>query len=827
MQVSQMSDAVTHAVLGKKNSVEMGVSDSAALMHIFSTTLYTYPKLATVREIICNGWDGHIVVGKTDTPLQITVNEDFISIRDFGPGIPDDKIGPIYGVFGNSTKRDDNTVTGGFGLGSKAPFAYTDNFEVTSHHGGLKSVYRISKSSMERGGKPTIDTMVQIPSDETGIQVKIQLKTGLDQHDFMRLITEVLVLGEIKASINGNDPVVTLPLSESHTGYIINSFAGTLTSKINLRYGNVVYPIPRNEFYAEMWDQVHNVMRKLWIGAQITFMAPPDTVTIAPSREALIFTEGTEETIKNLLMNFKPDQAKTSVQTSVQVTRTQVNKLIQEREGATQSLDLRRMLHLPAIEGCRMDHANGPYAFEVRKAALNHMLSSRSLLVKGEDFLTKNIKHAVFKGTVDKTLGNRFLRAIKKYGAAMERGTWGVRKTAEGILRAALHKEVTLPLLNAVKESPFMEEPLLTYAYQKYCNNSMPTFVTPHRFVVGEPINLAGFLFKRVLLARSKKAINDFFENLRNKAYTNSSEDCRFAGWVVYQLPKSDKNYAEIQKVFENLGYEVTTYLPVKAAKVVSENDPQKPLAPRKPSVKRKGYLSLESSLNREGNFLLSYARDNCRPEDHILKPVAYVVLNNASQNSDRFAGLRPATCFSVNKLLGKKVAVVTKSQAEILKEKGIPDVNAYINSYVDDALASKKDFPRYLAFGRHFGSNINPRHNSLGVKGVIRQMLNHDVLMQKLGKKLRFGVSEETELLITFFEDDSFHGTSKHMTKCHLLATKVEKSPLVHELPEKMRKSPWAQYVDMEKIGTALFTKQPGDEALAVPYEIIEKLIE
>jgi hypothetical protein len=137
MQVSQMSDAVTHAVLGKQSSVEMGVSDSAALMHIFSTTLYTYPKLATVREIICNGWDGHITAGCTDIPLQITITDEHIVIRDFGPGIPHEKIGPIYGVFGNSTKREDGTVTGGFGLGSKAPFSYTDNFEVVSYYGGI------------------------------------------------------------------------------------------------------------------------------------------------------------------------------------------------------------------------------------------------------------------------------------------------------------------------------------------------------------------------------------------------------------------------------------------------------------------------------------------------------------------------------------------------------------------------------------------------------------------------------------------------------------------------------------------------------------------
>ena len=227
MQVAMLSDAITHAVIGKQASIEMGVSDSAALMHIFSTTLYTYPRLATVREIICNGWDGHIITDRTDVPLQITLGAGMLSIRDFGPGIPHDKIGQIYGVFGNSTKRDDSSQTGGFGLGSKAPFSYVDNFEVISHHAGVKTVYRISKSSMEAGGKPSIDTIVSLPTTETGLQVKVNIR---DEHmgEFADLIREVLILGEIKASVNDAPPVEGLPLENSPTGYLINSFQGTL-----------------------------------------------------------------------------------------------------------------------------------------------------------------------------------------------------------------------------------------------------------------------------------------------------------------------------------------------------------------------------------------------------------------------------------------------------------------------------------------------------------------------------------------------------------------------------------------------------------------------
>lgn len=821
MQVSQMSDAVTHAVLGKKNSVEMGVSDSAALMHIFSTTLYTYPKLATVREIICNGWDGHIVVGNTDTPLKITINEDFLSIRDFGPGIPDEKIGPIYGVFGNSTKRDDNTVTGGFGLGSKAPFAYTDNFEVTSHHNGVKTVYRVSKSSMERGGKPTIDTMVQLPTEETGIQVKIQMKSRGDAHEFLRLVTEVLILGEIKASINDMEPVNTLPLSESKTGYIISSAKGTLTSRINLRYGNVVYPIPRNEHYGEMWDQVSRVMNRLWDDAQVTFMAPPDTVTIAPSREALIFTEGTEETIKQLLMRFKPDRAKASMLTARELTLRQVNELIPKSNGATRLQDFREDMNLPAVRGSRLDHSTGPYAFDVRKAAINHMLFSRSLRVEGKHILQKRLRHAIYKGTVDKVVGKRFFRAIRHYEAACSSGHYRTHGGVDGILQSVLHREVTWPLLESVKASSVMDVNALSYACQKY-ENCAPSMVNPKKFTVGGSERLVGFLFKRVLLARSKRAIDEFFDTRRHWNSPNREQD--LTGWIVYQLPKSDKHYADIEKVFADLGYEVTTHLPKRAVKEVDPNAPVKVAAPKKVSPKRKGYLTLKSSQNSSDNFLLSYARENCKPEEHTFDPVAYVVLNNAAQLCDRFSDLSVKAANAVNKLMGDRVAVVTTNQIEKLEAKGIPEVSQYIRTYVDDTLSTNPEFPRYLAFGRFFQQNQH--HRAEGIDGLVRYMLQHDSLLKSFDAKFRFGLSAETEMLVSFFEDDSYHGTKKHLPKCLLLETKVKASPLVQEIPRKLRDSPWIEYIDVNRVAQALKSKQPDSDELSVPYEIVRNLM-
>lgn len=829
MQVSQMSDSVTHAVLGKQDSIEMGVSDSAALMHIFSTTLYTYPMLATVREIICNGWDGHITSGRTDTPLQITVAEDKIVIRDFGPGIPHAKIGPIYGVFGNSTKREDGSVTGGFGLGSKAPFSYTDNFEVVSNHDGLKSVYRVSKSSMERGGKPSIDTMVQVPTDETGIRVTIPLKSAQDAERFMGHIVEVLVLGEIRAVINGGTETEVLPLSESPTGYIISSFRGTLTSKINMRYGNVVYPIPRMEEYGEMWDQISRNMDKLWSSARITFMADPDTISIAPSREALIFMDSTVEAIRQLLSKFDPGQAKVSPLMTRQLSRDQANKIIKSAPSPVHPSVMGDSIRLPVIRGACAEHASGPYAFQLRKAAINHTISQRALVIEGDNLVLKWAHHYVHtRNYGDKHVGKAFLKACRKYHAASQgRTNTGYCLSKHGgvkidqILQATLMKYITSPLLAAVRSNDKMDILQLTYVDQTYRHRPELKFVNPARKEVGGIEYMMAHLFKRVLLARSKTAIKQFFDKRR---YQNN--ELMQEGWVVYQLPTSDKHHDAIEKTFADLGYEVHKYVPARAAREAKEVDPNAVIAPKKATVKRKGYLPLSAAMNNKGDFLLTEARASVvpsNPDHHVFDPIAYVVLNNASQTCDRFSDLSEKSSNQVFKIWGKQIAVVTTNQVEKLEAKGIPEVSKFVHQYVDDTLSKAADFPRYVAFAAHLKQ---ARDYPEGRDGILRYMVNHKELTDGLPFKFRFSLSLETEMLVTFFEDDSYYGSRKKLKKCLEKAEKIPVSKMVKTLRSVISGSDWIHYVNLDQVGSALKHKAPGDPKLAVPYEIVRQLM-
>lgn len=824
MQVSQVSDSVTHAVLGKKETQEMGISDSAALMHIFSTALYTQPMLAAVREIICNGWDGHITAGKTDTPLEITINEQFVKIRDFGPGIPHEKIREIYGVFGNSTKRDDSTVTGGFGLGSKAPFAYTDNFEVINHHAGKKVVYRISKSSMERGGKPTIDTIVELPTTETGIQVSMNVKEANDVARFQKFVYEVLVFGEIRAKVNGEE-VAVLPLSQSPTGYVITTDIGTLTNRINLRYGNVVYPIVHNEHYAEAYEYIsHKIGRSLWYCACIIFQAPPDTVTIAPSREALILTDNTLATVKKILSAFQDDtEGKKAVGTSVvdQINRTIRNRKIRESKGFTNFHQLQEGLDLTAEVAVDIPRIKeSPYAMTLRKAVIANQVWSRNKEDKSEQTMLLKLKHSIYKGTVDKQLGKAFLKAINQSNAIMKglqqpfAGS-SRRKIAKQKFRAAFDRYVMYPIIKASADAGgILKKDRMFFSHNQY--GWGVTILNSAQYNVDSSETLLRFLNRRVLLTRSKKGMDEFFHNLRCKDPSKSMD-----GWIVYHLERKETHDENIQKMFQSLGYEVHTYTPITVPKSVDPNAPVKEKAPKKPPVKRKGYLSLKSAKTGS-HYLLSHARDNCKPEEHIQEPVAWTQLRNKQESPNCIPNFSQELSKVVWKLFGDQVAVVTATQAEILTEKGVPELHKFVAQYVDDKLSSSPEFPRYLTFAQHLDKKGD---RATGFDGVIRQALSHHELIDSLPVKLRFKLSAETQMLTSFYEDDGYYGFSKHLVKCHELGKKVKKSDQVDEMLRKVKSSPWAAFIHEDLVAQMLQKKAPGSPELEVPYEIVRNL--
>lgn len=299
MQVSTIAELDTHAVIGGGEAKAFGMDDSAELYALLSDKIYRDKKRAAMRETICNAWDAHIMVGKTDVPVDITVTDTEIKIRDFGPGIPEELLHGIYCVYGKSTKVKDETQTGGFGLGSKSPFAVTDHFTIVNQRAGFRTVHSISRGGVATDGKPQMREMFKGPSTETGLIVSIPIQNTKDRHEFEGHIRAVVSQGGMLATLNGQ-PLPRFDYSEArkHEFCVIPQI-GLSEGRVYVLYGTVMYPLTTTD------DQMCNLARKAIhvCGSHsiLVLIPPPNSIGVTPSREALSFSPLTDETLYRLL----------------------------------------------------------------------------------------------------------------------------------------------------------------------------------------------------------------------------------------------------------------------------------------------------------------------------------------------------------------------------------------------------------------------------------------------------------------------------------------------------------------------------------------------
>jgi hypothetical protein len=151
------------------------IAASVKAFEVLSSNLYQNKTLAVIREITCNAVDAHTAAGLPISAINVhlpTYMEPVFWVRDYGSGLSDEDVLSLYTTYFRSTKDQDNSQIGGFGLGSKSPFAVADQFTVTSWHGGFKSTYACYKQD----GMPQVNAVGKEPcGSETGFEVRVPL----------------------------------------------------------------------------------------------------------------------------------------------------------------------------------------------------------------------------------------------------------------------------------------------------------------------------------------------------------------------------------------------------------------------------------------------------------------------------------------------------------------------------------------------------------------------------------------------------------------------------------------------------------------------------
>jgi hypothetical protein len=309
MQVSQALESDNFAVMGGGKARAFQIGQSAHAFKILSDALYSDKFKAVVREVTCNAIDAHIAAGKADKPIDITLNGSELIFRDYGHGISDENIVPVFATYFGSTKTNDETQTGGFGLGSKSPFAYNDHFTVISRHAGMQRVYAVYIADDETGGAPAVKLMAPpVATTERGMTITIPLVQAEDRYSFQAHINQIVQDGGMKVRLN-NHLLPTTDYTELRKE-TIGEFNASYNQRghIFLLYGNVVYPVGEN---SEI-DDLRGELKEYITGhSMFVLNAPPSSLTVTPSREAISYSPRTVKTV-NALMKKALGQIRTS-----------------------------------------------------------------------------------------------------------------------------------------------------------------------------------------------------------------------------------------------------------------------------------------------------------------------------------------------------------------------------------------------------------------------------------------------------------------------------------------------------------------------------------
>lgn len=313
-------------VSGQMKETEVTVGDPRIIIHHLVKSVYQFPKLTMVQEISSNAKDANAEAGNAHIPVRIKVPnalDNDLVISDNGIGISPDRIENVFVKIGNSTKRNENISDGSFGIGSKIPLAYVDQFTVktVTKEGEhlIRRMYAIVKRDdftikcMELGESHIVNNTDDIEDQHTGTAITIPIfpddvneirKTCIKMTEFWKV--RPILSGAIAEDIAY--PVNKWFYEDDNFRFIINDMANYHCEnyKVVAIINGVRYPIASNK--NNRHDNVSNKINSKEINypyfqGHIFLNFNVGELTPALNRESLHYDEHTCTTINKRIIN--------------------------------------------------------------------------------------------------------------------------------------------------------------------------------------------------------------------------------------------------------------------------------------------------------------------------------------------------------------------------------------------------------------------------------------------------------------------------------------------------------------------------------------------
>lgn len=301
---------------------------NAQMFQMLSSKLYSDKPRAVLRELSTNAVDAHMAAGYPDKPIRVTLPSAMnptLIVKDWGTGLPPEKMTDFYLNFGDSDKNLDNTSIGGFGVGCKSPFSYTDQFTAISTWNGTKYTFAVFT---DEDGIPNIVEAGRESTDEhNGLEVQVPVLTS-DIGAFTKAANRVFKYFDVQPDINieleteTREPTLTVTLDN---GWVADLYGDSYDDAVILQ-GPIAYPVDPNKFLGEDTTRFnthnskearehYNFYSKPWV-----IRAPIGAVQLTPSREALSYDRATLAKLESVVKPFNDKIGQTVLDTIAEHT---------------------------------------------------------------------------------------------------------------------------------------------------------------------------------------------------------------------------------------------------------------------------------------------------------------------------------------------------------------------------------------------------------------------------------------------------------------------------------------------------------------------------
>lgn len=198
---------------------QFGIEISPLLYKLMYSSMYEDKEQVVLQELSANALDAHKAAGKEHIPISIILPTQLspeLVVQDFGVGMSYETISSIYPSYGKSTKSHDNELTGGFGYGSKSPFALTDAFTVVTTHKGITT----KVACFLDGGVPNFTIFNSVETgEEDGTTVRVPISSEQVQKTIEKKVSYLFWLWPVPPNVSAKEDTYFVDFNKEYSLY--------------------------------------------------------------------------------------------------------------------------------------------------------------------------------------------------------------------------------------------------------------------------------------------------------------------------------------------------------------------------------------------------------------------------------------------------------------------------------------------------------------------------------------------------------------------------------------------------------------------------------